>query len=152
MRVVQRLAVGLLTLAACGVGPEGVEPAASPGLTTSTVSSSSNATTSTTVSTGACADVIAAEIVASGDGTYRVSATVSSADTGEEKYADEWRVVGPDGAVLGIRVLAHPHVNEQPFTRSLSGVEIGGSVETVRVEARDSVEGYCGTWVAVEVP
>jgi hypothetical protein len=46
-------------------------------------------------------------------------------DTGWDDYADGWRIETPAGEVLGTRVLHHPHVEEQPFTRSLGGVEIG---------------------------
>ena len=42
-------------------------------------------------------------------------------DTGWDDYADGWRVLDMDGNELGMRVLHHPHVDEQPFTRSLSG-------------------------------
>jgi len=50
----------------------------------------------------------------------RFDVTLSHADTGWEDYADGWRVELEDGTVLGTRVLGHPHVNEQPFTRSAS--------------------------------
>jgi hypothetical protein len=85
-------------------------------------------------------------------GTYRFEVTVLSADTGEEKYADRWEVRAPDGTVLGARVLTHPHVDEQPFTRSQSGISIPDEVSTVTVLARDSVEGFCGEALEVEVP
>jgi hypothetical protein len=98
-----------------------------------------------------CADVIDVTIEAAGTG-FTVSATVRSADTGWEKYADLWEVRGPDGAVLGERALAHPHVDEQPFTRSVSGVEIPDGVGEVTVAARDSVEGFCGAEYVTEVP
>ncbi len=98
-----------------------------------------------------CADVVGATIEVTGD-TYAVSATVASADTGWEKYADAWEVRALDGSVLGTRTLAHPHETEQPFTRSLSGVAIPVGVQTVVIAARDSVEGFCGTTFAVEVP
>lgn len=100
----------------------------------------------------ACADVVGAEIGRADDGSYRVAATVSSPDTGEEKYADAWRITTMAGEELGVRILTHPHVDEQPFTRSLTGVAIPAGVEIVRVEARDSVEGYCGESVVVSVP
>lgn len=98
-----------------------------------------------------CADVVHAEVERSGD-VFTVSATVQSADTGWERYADEWRVRTVDGKVLGTRTLAHPHVDEQPFTRSLSNVEIPAGVTTVEVLARDSVVGYCGKTASVPVP
>ena len=56
------------------------------------------------------------------------------------------------GDVLGTRELAHPHVDEQPFTRSLTGVVIPEGVTTVEIAARDSVVGFCGTTVSVAVP
>jgi hypothetical protein len=98
-----------------------------------------------------CADVVHAEVERTGE-AYMVSATVRSADTGWDRYADEWRVLTPDGAVLGTRILTHPHVDEQPFTRSLSNVEIPDGVESVKVLARDSVVGYCGQIATVHVP
>ena len=99
----------------------------------------------------ACADVIAAEIAVKGGG-YEVTATVSSPDTGWDKYADAWVLRGLDGEVLATRELAHPHVDEQPFTRSLGGVELPDGTDAVEIAARDSVEGFCGATVVLEVP
>ena len=87
----------------------------------------------------------------SGDGYY-LSVTVRHADTGWDHYADAWEVVGPDGTVLGKRVLHHPHVNEQPFTRSQDGVKIPENVSSVTVRAHDSVHGHGGTEKTVKVP
>lgn len=98
-----------------------------------------------------CANVVEVDIEPSGD-TYRVSATILSADTGWEKYADAWEVRSPDGTILGTRILAHPHVDEQPFTRSLSGIDIPVGVTDVDIAARDSVMGFCGETVSVAVP
>jgi hypothetical protein len=98
-----------------------------------------------------CADVIAAEATPQGGGAWAFEVTVRSADTGWEKYADAWEVAGPDGTVYGVRVLTHPHVDEQPFTRSLAGVEIPSGVRSVTVRARDSVAGFCGETATVEV-
>lgn len=98
-----------------------------------------------------CADVVAVEIIEE-DGGFLISATVSSADTGDEKYADAWEVRSPDGSVLGERVLTHPHVGEQPFTRSQPGIEIPDDVAVVTVAAHDSVVGFCGETVDAPVP
>ncbi|MEM1276349.1 MAG: hypothetical protein AAGH74_07475 [Pseudomonadota bacterium] len=73
---------------------------------------------------------------------WRFEVTLLHADTGWDHYADAWRVVGPDGTIYGTRILAHPHVNEQPFTRSLSGVQIPRGVTSVTIEAKDSVHGW----------
>lgn len=104
-----------------------------------------------TAVTVGCADVVAATITLTGD-TYRLSATILSADTGWERYADSWEVRAPDGAVLGTRILAHPHVDEQPFTRVLSDVGIPDEVKDVEIVARDSVAGFCGETFSVAVP
>jgi hypothetical protein len=60
--------------------------------------------------------------------------------------------VSPDGSVLGTRTLYHPHVEEQPFTRSLSGVKIPAGIDKVTVRAHDSVHGYGGKTAIVDLP
>lgn len=73
--------------------------------------------------------------------SWRFDVTLRHADTGWEHYADRFEILTPEGEVLGTRVLAHPHVNEQPFTRSLAGVEIPKDLETVLIRGHDSVHG-----------
>ncbi len=73
---------------------------------------------------------------------WRFDVTLRHNDTGWDHYADAWRVVDPDGRPLGTRNLAHPHIKEQPFTRSLSGVRIPEGVTEVGIQARDNVEGW----------
>lgn len=85
------------------------------------------------------------------DGSWRFQVTVRHDDTGWEHYADRWEVLAPDGTVLATRVLAHPHVGEQPFTRSLSSVEIPRGLKRVKVRARDSLHGYGGEELIVEL-
>jgi hypothetical protein len=97
------------------------------------------------------ADVLKVDVRASGGG-WSFDVTVQHADTGWEHYADAWRVVGPDGTVYGTRTLYHPHVGEQPFTRSLSGVEIPTGVQVVTVEAHDLVHGWGGAAAEVVLP
>ena len=90
------------------------------------------------------ADVVGAKASLITDGVWRFDATVRHADTGWEHYADRWDVVGPDGKVLGVRKLRHPHETEQPFTRSLSGVRIPAGVKRVILRAHDKVHGLGG--------
>jgi hypothetical protein len=139
------LLIGLaaILVAACGSD----EPAAS------TVAPTANPATAAAPDTaaGGCADVIGVSIESGNDG-FTVSATVASADTGWDKYADLWEVRAPDGTVLGERVLAHPHETEQPFTRSVGGVAIPPEVTEIVVAARDSVVGFCGAEFIAEVP
>ena len=98
------------------------------------------------------ADVVDVEVSRGADGTWRFDVTVRHADTGWEHYADAFEVVAPDGTVLGTRTLLHPHVDEQPFTRSLSGVAIPGGTGEVTVRAHDKVDGYGGTEIMVTLP
>jgi hypothetical protein len=83
--------------------------------------------------------------------TCAVSATVRHADEGWQHYADRYEVLAPDGHVLGTRVLQHPHVEEQPVTRTLEGLMIPSSVDRVRIRAHDSVHGFGGAEVDVVV-
>jgi hypothetical protein len=98
------------------------------------------------------ADVLGVKTQKKTDGSYIFSVTVSHADEGWGHYADRWEVVTLDGKILGTRVLLHPHVGEQPFTRSLAGVEIPEGINKVIIRARDSVHGYGGKEIEVELP
>jgi hypothetical protein len=61
-------------------------------------------------------------------------------------------VVARDGEVLGSRSLRHPHVDEQPFTRGLSGVKIPERIQQVTIRAHCSVHGNGVTVVTVDLP
>lgn len=101
-----------------------------------------------------CAHVVSAEgNQETGSSTWSISVAVRSFETGDgwDKYANEWKIKDADtGSILGVRTLGHPHVNEQPFERSLGGVVlpeiVGGSRGKLCLvaSARDSVGGYCG--------
>lgn len=97
------------------------------------------------------ADVVGVEVRRGGDG-WSFDVAVRHADTGWDHYADKWDVVAPDGAVLATRTLYHPHVDEQPFTRSLGGVAIPDGIDTVTLRAHDSVHGYGGAEIRVSLP
>lgn len=74
------------------------------------------------------ADVI--EVAVSGSpGAYQLAVTLRSPDTGCEQYADWWEVLDAEGNLLTRRILAHSHVDEQPFTRSGGPVEAGADDE-----------------------
>ena len=98
------------------------------------------------------ADVLNATVAKQGTATFSFNVTVTHQDDGWEHYADKWEVVGPDGQVLASRILHHPHVNEQPFTRSLSGVAIDPAIRAVTLRAHDLVHGYGGREILVELP
>jgi peroxiredoxin len=81
------------------------------------------------------ADVIAATAKRNADGTYRIDATIKSRDTGWDYYAERFEVLTQDGKILATRVLAHPHEDEQPFTRELDNVKIPAGVTEIKVRA-----------------
>lgn len=97
-------------------------------------------------------EIVIAEARQSADKTWRFDVTLLHDDTGWDHYADLWEVYAPDGTLLGKRVLAHPHVNEQPFTRSLSGVAIPEEVAAVVIKARDSVHGVADQTYELKLP
>jgi hypothetical protein len=89
-------------------------------------------------------DVIDATAMESTDGVWGFTVTLSSTYDTPARYADAWRILGDDGVVYGVRELTHDHQAEQPFTRSLNGVEIPSRVIAVTIEGRDQVSGWGG--------
>ncbi len=98
------------------------------------------------------ADIIKVDVRKNSTDSYDFSVTVLHKDTGWKHYADKWDIVGEDGTVFGTRILLHPHVSEQPFTRSLSNVQIPASLKNITVRAHDSVHEYGGKTVTVKLP
>ncbi len=96
-------------------------------------------------------DVEFARFEHQGNGAWRVSVTLRHGDTGWDHYADAWRVVTADGTVIGTRTLYHPHVDEQPFTRSQGALKPPSGVTRVYVEAHDSVHGWSPDRIAVDL-
>lgn len=82
---------------------------------------------------------------------WRFDVTLTHPDTGWDHYADGWHVLAPDGTELGMRDLVHPHEHEQPFTRSLSGVQIPDGITRVQVRARCLVDGWAETTYTVDL-
>lgn len=76
---------------------------------------------------------------------YTFSVTIESPDTGCDQYSDWWEVFTPDSTLIYRRILAHSHVNEQPFTRSGGPVAVGAT-DFVYVRAHMNNLGY-GTQV-----
>lgn len=104
------------------------------------------------------ADVTSVRAVQTSEGAWTFYVTVSHPDTGWEDYADGWDVVLPDGTVIKpdeskpfTRHLLHPHVDEQPFTRSQSGIRVPSGVTKVTVRAHDIVDGWGGEEVTVDL-
>jgi hypothetical protein len=97
------------------------------------------------------ADVIAAQTNCDAGGVCRFDVTVRHADAGWDHYADRFEILSEAGEILGTRVLRHPHVDEQPFTRSLLEVAVPAAIRRVRIRAHDSVHGDGGAEIVVEL-
>jgi hypothetical protein len=98
------------------------------------------------------ADVIDVKVRSAGGAAYDFDVTIRSNDTGWNHYADAFEVLAPDGTLLGQRVLLHPHVEEQPFTRDLHGVEIPPGIDQVTIRARHEPKGYDGETMTIALP
>lgn len=97
-------------------------------------------------------DVLAVELRPRGDRVYDIVVTLSSPYDTPERYADGWRVMDPDGGVLGTHTLMHDHATEQPFTRTQPGLRVPDGIDEVTVEGRDRTNGFGGQTVTVVVP
>ena len=98
------------------------------------------------------ADVQNVKIHTGGGNSWTFRVTVRHADEGWEHYADRWEILSNDGQILSTRILAHPHVNEQPFTRSLSGTSIPQNITSITIRAHDKLHGYGGKTMTLPWP
>ncbi|MES9900196.1 MAG: hypothetical protein ABW148_14410 [Sedimenticola sp.] len=98
------------------------------------------------------ADVLKLTAEKTGRHSYRFDVTVRHADSGWSHYADRWEILGPEDKVLAVRVLHHPHVDEQPFTRSLGSIKLPANLTWVRARAHDKRHGYGGRRVTISLP
>ncbi|MEO0377870.1 MAG: hypothetical protein AAF329_25400 [Cyanobacteria bacterium P01_A01_bin.17] len=74
-------------------------------------------------------------------GQYTFAVTVESPDTGCEQYADWWEVLSEEGELLYRRILAHSHIDEQPFQRSGGPVSVSAD-QILIVRAHMNPGGY----------
>ena len=96
-------------------------------------------------------EILAAELHNNSLNNWSVSITLKHEDKGWDHFADNWRVVTEKGVILGDRVLYHPHVNEQPFTRSLAGVVVPKGISIIYIEAHDKVHGWTKKTLKVDL-
>ncbi len=89
------------------------------------------------------ADVLSVKVSNLGGNFYRFDVTVQHTDEDWNHFAKAYEVLAVDGTLLGSRILRHPHINEQPFTRSLT-ITIPEQYHRVTIRAYDLVHEYGG--------
>lgn len=97
------------------------------------------------------ADVVAAKGHRVPGGDFSFSVTIRSRDKGWDYYCDRFEVLSPQGKVLGVRELLHPHETEQPFTREPHGVQIPPGITHAVIRAHHKPRGYDGATLKVEL-
>ena len=95
--------------------------------------------------------ILAADFHNSDGVRWSVNVTLKHGDTGWNHYADNWRVVDDEGNILGDRVLLHPHVDEQPFTRGLGDMKVPEGTTTIYIDAHDKVHGWTPSRLEVDL-
>lgn len=96
-------------------------------------------------------DILAADFQNLGSNNWAVNVTLEHADSGWDHYADMWRLVDLEGNVLASRVLLHPHVDEQPFTRGLGSVDVPENTTRIIIQAHDTVHGWSDSQLQIDL-
>ena len=82
----------------------------------------------------------------------RFRVTMQHEDEGWEHYVNRFEILNLEkNKILGFRKLQHPHVKEQPFTRSAS-VLFDELPSAVVIRAYDSIHEYGGKEIILAIP
>jgi len=96
-------------------------------------------------------EVVDVKVKPQGENQYRFDVSLQHADAGWDHYANRWEILDTEGNILATRTLHHPHVNEQPFTRSLT-TRLPDHIKAVIIRGHDSVHQYEGREMSVSLP
>ena len=76
----------------------------------------------------------------SSNNLYTFNVTILHNDTGWNHYINKWTIVDSNDNIIATRILHHPHVNEQPFTRSKSNVLIDGTSKEYFIKIYENIK------------
>lgn len=96
------------------------------------------------------ADVLSAEVEHTGGDFYRFTVTVEHDDEDWEHFAKAWEIIDMEGNILGARILLHPHINEQPFTRSHT-ISLPENINRVTIRAYDLIHKFGGKEITIDI-
>lgn len=97
------------------------------------------------------ASILKAKVSCNNQNTCSFDVTVKHNDTGWEHYVNAYEILSEERVLIAKRVLHHPHVNEQPFTRSISNVKVPKESKFVIIRAHDSVHKFGGKELIVNI-
>jgi len=106
----------------------------------------------TTMANANEANILDVDVKNEGNDRYTFHVTVQHEDNGWDHYADRWEILTPEGEIVAIRILRHPHIKEQPFTRGLPFVPVSKDINEVTIRAHCSVDGFEGIENKVTLP
>ncbi|MEM6354036.1 MAG: hypothetical protein AAF766_25105 [Cyanobacteria bacterium P01_D01_bin.14] len=136
-------AIALAVVGCAAPAPTPETPSTSDAETSAPTSEPTTSGTSTQLSAAPdpFALVTEVEVSTQSPGNYTFAVTLASPDTGCEQYANWWEVVTEEGDLVYRRILAHSHIEEQPFQRSGGPVELQPD-QTVIVRGHMDPDGY----------
>lgn len=144
--IARRILTMAIILSVIGCAAQSPEPDNSPMNRADTTNSTSEQSLSVTPENSSklsdlFATVTDVEVTTQGTNNYAFAVTIESPDTGCEQYANWWEVVTEDGDLIYRRILAHSHIDEQPFRRTGGPVNLQPE-QTVIVRAHMDPDGY----------
>lgn len=97
------------------------------------------------------ASVLRVKFTCNNQNICNFNVTIKHKDTGWKHYVNAYEILTMERVLIAKRVLHHPHVNEQPFTRSISNVKIPKNVKSVIIRAHDLIHEYGGEELIVNI-
>jgi len=97
------------------------------------------------------ADVLKAKATCNKNRICSFKVTIKHTDKNWNHYVNGYEILTLANKRLAKRTLHHPHINEQPFTRSISGVKIPINIDKVIVRAHDLIHGNGGKEVVLKL-